>query len=186
MTSRSPKRGTFQIEGLTRRAEDGTTTVEHAEEMISFYKSWEQQTLELEETQEWKINNLEYDLRSTDWILKKAQADEVYAQNLYAAMCNNDFQKLDTWPILKGETWSCSWRHAGGIIADMLEKGDYIDWYCSGIRGEMLTELEFAELTPEEQVRYKETEAFVAESMVTDEIREDLRRLGWTVVDSND
>jgi hypothetical protein len=186
MTSRSPERGSFRAEGIIKRAEEGETSIEHAEEMINLYKSWEQQTLELEETAEWKINNLEYDLRSTDWILKKAQSDEVYAQNLYAAMCNNEFQKLDTWPILKGETWSCSWRHAGGIISDMLEKGDYIDWYCSGIRGDALSALEFNELNLEQQLLYKKQLAYVSESTVTDEIREDLRRLGWAVVDRND
>jgi len=81
-------------------------------------------------------------------------------------MCNRDFQKLDTWPILKNERWSCSWRHAGGIIADMQEKGDYIDWYCSGITS--------PEVDPD---------GYVAESVVTDEIREDLKKLGWSVFD---
>jgi hypothetical protein len=42
--------------------------------------------------------NLEYDLVTTDWILAKARASEAYAQNLYAAMCNNDFQRNDVWP----------------------------------------------------------------------------------------
>jgi hypothetical protein len=105
---------------------------------------------------------------------------------LYAALCNQAWQRNEIWHRLKDQQWSCSWRHAGGVIADMLGKGDYIDWYCSGIRGEMLTDIEFAELSHEAQVRYKETEAFVPESMVTDEIREDLRRLGWTVVGNND
>jgi hypothetical protein len=112
-------------------------------------------------------NNLEYDLRSTDWILTKARADESYAQNLYAAMCNNEFQRIEAWAILKGDVWSCSWRYAGGIVADMRCRGDYMDYYCSGIGDQAhLSQL-----------------GFVPESVVTDEIREDLAKLGWQVVD---
>jgi hypothetical protein len=30
-------------------------------------------------------------------------------------------------------TWSCSWRYAGGLVADMREQGEnYLDFYCSG------------------------------------------------------
>lgn len=102
-------------------------------------------------------NNLEYDLLTTDWILAKVRNSDDYAKSLYAAMCNNDFVRLEVLPILKGETWGCSWRYAGGIIADMRETGDYIDWYCSG-----------------------------NESEVTEEIREDLLKLGWVVKSLND
>ena len=102
-------------------------------------------------------NNLEYDLLTTDWILAKVRNSDDYAKSLYAAMCNNDFFRLEVMPILKGETWGCSWRYAGGIIADMRETGDYIDWYCAG-----------------------------NESEVTEEIREDLLKLGWVVKSLND
>jgi len=111
-------------------------------------------------------NNLEYDLRTTDWILEKVRKDDNYAQHLYAALCNNDFQKLDIIPILKELTWSCSWRYAGGIIADMQQKGDYINWYCSGISGP----------NDESTGRIR-----VAEGEVTDEVRQDLEKLGWGV-----
>ena len=124
------------------------------------------QDLELEQDPDWQKNNLSYDLCTTDWILAKVRASESYAQNLYAAMCNNSFQRLDTWPILKNETWSCSWRSAGGIVADMRQEGDYIDWYCSGIRhddGDL-------------------TSKYVGESMVTEEIEDDLNKLGWKVI----
>jgi hypothetical protein len=110
-------------------------------------------------------NSLEYHLRTTEWILQKARASEVYSQNLYAAMCNNQFLRLETIPILKDEYWSCSWRYAGGIIADMRQEGDYIDWYCSGIRNSD-----------------EEPDDFVAESVVTSEIYEDLLKLGWKVI----
>lgn len=181
--NRSPDRGSFQINCELKKVEEGEKTAEEAEEIIALYKTWQQQRLELEETDEWKINNMEYDLRSTKWICDKAKASEVYAQNLYAAMCNRDFVKNDVWPILQDKRWSCSWRSAGGVVANMIEKGDYMDWYCSGIKNE-LTELEFSELSKEEQENYLQyINSFVSESFVTDEIRQDLLKLGWIVLD---
>ena len=121
---------------------------------------------------EWQKNNLEYDLRSTKWICDRAKSTKTYAQNLYAAMCNQDWQRNDVWPLLKGETYSCSWRYAGGIVADMREEGDYIDWYCSGIQGE--PDEEWIDL------------GHVPEGTVTDQIREDLFKLGWIPKDHDD
>ena len=129
---------------------------------------------------------MEYDLRSTKWICDKAKAEEYYAQNIYAAICNNDFIKNDVWPILTDKRWSASWRSAGGIVANMIEKGDYIDWYCSGIRGELSDE-EYENMTPDEKKRYRYMQTkFVSESVVTDEVREDLLKLGWIVAPEND
>lgn len=172
--SSSPDRNTFQMENYIKRREEQGKLPEPA--YLEMYKSWrEQDAINLANT-DWQKDNMEYDLRSTEWILEKVRAKESYAQNLYAAMCNNDFQKLDVMPILKDQRWSCSWRHAGGIIADMREQGDYIDWYCSGIgndeRGYGLDN--------------RDGGSYVAESVVTDEIREDLKQLGWIVVDQND
>ena len=117
---------------------------------------------------EWQKNNLEYDLLSADWILEKVRNSDTYAQNLYAALCNNEFIKNEVWPILKEDTWDCSWRYAGGMIADMQEKGDYMDWYGSGIG-----------------VSYSSKE-YVTESIVTDEIKADLFKLGWLVKEQNE
>lgn len=182
----SPDRGSFQIECQLKQVEDGNKTAEEAEQMIDFYKSWEQQRRELEATDEWKKDNMEYDLRSTKWICDKAKASEAYAQNLYAAICNNDFVKNDVWPLLQGKTWSASWRSAGGIIAHMVEQGDYIDWYCSGIRGEMGDE-EYANMSKQAQEQYLYVKNnYVSESTVTDEIRQDLLKLGWIVIQDPD
>jgi hypothetical protein len=182
----SPERGTFQIECQLRSVEEGNTTAERAEEMIEFFKSWDERRKEQEATDEWKEYNMEYDLRSNQWICDKAKASEAYAQNLYAAMCNNDFVKNDVWPILTDKRWGASWRSAGGIIANMVEKGDYIDWYCSGIKGEISDE-EYHNLTKEGQEYYIYTKNnFVNESVVTDEIREDLLKLGWIVIDDDE
>lgn len=178
----SPDRGTFHINNKLKEVEEGITTAEDAEGMIDFYKSWEERRRELEQTDEWRKNNMEYDLRSTKWICDKVKASDSYAQNLYAAICNNDFTKNDVWPILQGQTWSASWRSAGGIIANMREEGDYIDWYCSGIQND-LTDEEYHDMTKEQQERYLHIKtSYVPESKVTDEIREDLLKLGWLVV----
>ena len=122
----------------------------------------------------WQKNNMEYDLLTCEPILKKVRASDTYAQNLYAAMCNMQFQQIEVWPILKNERWSCSWRHAGGIIADMREQGDYIDWYCSGI-GEGLGNGDADGV-----------KNYVSEGVVTEEIKADLKELGWIPMEWKD
>ena len=125
---------------------------------------------------EWQKNNLEYDLRSNKWICDKAKANENYAQNIYAALCNTDWQRNEVWPLLKGQTYSCSWRYAGGIVADMVEQGDYIDWYCSGIRNDGHQD-DLDTITPNQ---------YVSEGLITDEIRADFKRLGWVPAKGGD
>ncbi len=187
--SKSPERNTFQRDGyLTRMADEGRTPEndDTVKAMVEYYASWDARALEQEADPDWAENNLEHDLRSTQWILDKVRASESYAQNLYAVMCNNDFQKNEFMPKLAGRTWSCSWRYAGGIIADMREQGDYIDWYCSGIRDTGYTD-DKDNWTEEQKAAYDEIYSkYVPESVVTDEIRADLKRLGWEVVDCPD
>lgn len=182
MMSSSPDRGTFQANTAQQRVEAGETSADDAEAMAEIFKTANQLRREREQDPEWQKNNMECDMRTADWMVAKVRESEAYAQNLYAAMCNQDFQRNDVWPVLKNETWSASWRYAGGIVADMRGEGDYMDWYCSGIRGGV-SESELAEMTVEQQQRYHWYEKnFVSESVVTDEIREDLFRLGWLVI----
>lgn len=162
--SSSPQRGTFQKESALKRISEGSS----AHELLGMFKTLAEQQQEKEQDPEWQKDNMEYDLRTTDWILEKVRASEKYAQNLYAAMCNCEFQKNDVWPVLKNQIWHCSWRSAGGIIANMRQQGDYIDWYCSGIR-----EAD----SPDK--------GYVGEGTVTDEIREDLFKLGWIVIEDS-
>ena len=98
--------------------------------------------------------NLDLDLMRSEYISEKCQ-NANYAQNLYAAMCNNWFEK-------GGIKWMTSWRGSGGIVADIRNcREDYMDWYCTGI--------------------YLDEHGYVSEGTVTEEIAMDLFRLGWTV-----
>ena len=109
-----------------------------------------------------KVFNLERDIRGTDWIVTKVRKREIYAQNLYAALCNNSYVPKDVWGILKNITWDCNWRYAADLISDIREDESYIDWYCSGtgFKG-----IDFA--------------GFVEESYVTEEVEMDFNTIGW-------
>jgi hypothetical protein len=172
--SKSPERNTFQKERyLARKAEAGETP---SQEYVDMFESFSQQKARQEADPAWQQHNLEYDLRSTPWICDKVRTSDAYAQNLYAAMCNQDWQQIDVMPILRDQRWSCSWRHAGGIIANMRESGDYIDWYCSGIGS---AEEGFG-------LGHASGEGYVPEGQVTEEIEADLRQLGWMPVEYRD
>ena len=168
--STSPTHYHFAIESARRRSQDATEleAVQSHLHLVQYYEQAIKDKAMQEQDPEWRKNNLEYDLRSTDWILDKVRASDVYAQNIYAALCNNDFQRNDVMPILKNETWSCSWRHAGGVVADMIGKGDYMDWYCSGGSGSAMSVENYIH-------------GHVQEGAVTDEVLEDLFKLGWIV-----
>lgn len=98
------------------------------------------------------VPDMEFDMLSSD-AMRVAAEDDGFAQALYAAMCNVDWRKQGS-----ARRWHCSWRHAGGIVADLRDKGEiYIDFYCSGMG------------TPDG----------AAEGVVTDAVADALGRLGW-------
>jgi hypothetical protein len=109
-----------------------------------------------------KVFNLERDIRSTDWIISKVRQQEIYAQNLYAALCNNEYVPQDVWGILKNIHWDCTWRYAASLVAEIREDDSYIDWYCSG------TGFQGTDFT-----------GFVEESYVTEEVEHDFNQIGW-------
>lgn len=116
-------------------------------------------------------HDLKRDFRNSPELMKKIQ-QEYYAQNLYAAMCNMRWQKIEVIPILKDEFWSASWRGAGGIVADLRDCGeDYMHWYCSGMGGVVFSY--------EEDEAWMEKKRYVPEGTVTEEIEADLRSIGW-------
>jgi hypothetical protein len=103
--------------------------------------------------------DLEDDIKADAEIMQKMQ-DPAYAQNVYAALCNIRWQPQEVWPVLKDEWWTCSWRAAGSIVADLRGGNeDYMDWYCSG---------------------GAEVDNYAKEGTVTDEIGQDFARIGWT------
>lgn len=136
-----------------------------ARDMIEYYERLFKDDVQKTYSHEFR-QTLEYALRTSDELCAKVAAKDSYAQNLYAALCNNDFSK-------DGVSFFCSWRAAGRIVANMRQKGDYIDWYCSGIipdDGENLTE--------QTKERIKN---YVPEGLVTPEIKSDIESLGWKI-----
>ena len=128
------------------------------------------------------MNNpdLEQDLKNSAEIVAKCRASDAYAQNLYAALCNMQWQKNEMFPVIKGEMWHCSWRYAGRIAAELRGEGDYLDFYCSGMGGFLL------EYDAEKAAAWMVDHQYVPEAEVTDEIRTDFAKLGWYPVPYDD
>ena len=77
--------------------------------------------------------------------IRELVADRRFAEDLYRALCNISWFRA-------AREWSCTWRGAGGIVADLRDLGEeYIDFYCSGREG-----------------------------TVTEEVARELKQLGWT------
>lgn len=193
----SPDRFKHKFRSYELALNDATDELGRVEaEQLRNYNVMEiKQVLDRENDITWQENNMEYDLRSTEWIIQKVMVSDAYAQNLYACMCNNDFEKIsfentseNIISLLKDDlpTWTCSWRHSGGIIADMRGEGDYMNWYCSG----SFTSLALDDLAPsrdnmtdEELRKQQELDLYVGEGQITDEVREDLLKLGWRIIE---
>ena len=167
MISASPERYTFQEEMYKKRTEEAGEDTSDA--YLEFWAGARTEKAMQEADPKWQKNNLEYDLRTTQWVLDKARTSKTYAQHIYAALCNTQWCKRDTWQILTEQYWTCSWRYAGGVVADMIGKGDYVGWYCSGL-----------------DIDGSETPSFVREGHVTEEIAADLSKLGWFSVPFDD
>ena len=91
--------------------------------------------------------------------------DNYFAQNFYAALCNNEYVVDDTDVIA-----SYSWRSSGAIVAEIrnLVTGfneGYMDWYCSGMR-----------------VFHKD--GYVEEGVLTEEIESCLIQIGLDYIGS--
>lgn len=177
--SSSPDRHTFQKEGYVERQQEAGEEIN--QDYLNMFETIIDNHANRFEDPESRKNNMEYDLLTTDWILEKVRNSESYAQNLYAAMCNMRFVRKELFPYLRQDPdkdlWSASWRSAGGIVADMRQEGDYIDWYCSGIGG-LNSEYDGDETNEQWQKRT----GYVPESTVTKEIEEDLLKIGWIPV----
>lgn len=93
---------------------------------------------------------LEDDLINSEAIKKKIRSSNATACKWYAALCNNTFYYTTD----AAKHWSCSWRYAAKIIAEIYRTGDYLDWFLSGDEG-----------------------------VVAPEVRDDLFALGWSVME---
>ena len=51
--------------------------------------------------------------------------DDNFCKELWGALANVKWINKD------GKIFECSFRYAGGLIADIRESGSYMDWYCS-------------------------------------------------------
>lgn len=100
--------------------------------------------------------NLEKDMENDAIVIAYLKNEET-ARDFYRALSNVTWYKISTSSEdekiiekLKGEddaSWSCSWRYAGGVVADIRNKHyntteGYIDFYCSGNEGYVSEEVE--------------------------------------------
>ena len=127
----SPERHSFYQKCDKKNLETGNMTQESYDKWKTF---WE--IVKVEDSRPTiDLPDLEYELRTSDYIHNKCVASEQYCKDLYAALCNNEF-------IKNNKECSYSWRTVGGIISHILERGDYIDWYLSGNEGYVTPEIE--------------------------------------------
>ena len=68
--------------------------------------------------------NFESDLEKT--FEKRMKESDDFCTQIWSALANI------IWKHKSGEEYSCTFRYAGGMIADIIDKGGYMDWYCSG------------------------------------------------------
>jgi len=108
--------------------------------------------------------DLAKDLLHSEIIRDKAQTNSRYAQNLYAALCNNDFCKPRQSPV----SWCCGWYQAADIIVTLAGYGSRMDWCYSGVDAGDFDSYDNASRG-----------GHVQEGFVTDEVMRDLDTLGW-------
>ncbi len=85
----------------------------------------------------------------------KMRSDREYATDVYRALCNmrwrvvgfvgfgwKSYIKAVFFGRKSGLLYSCSWRYAGGLVAEIRNFGeDYLDFYCSGGEGRITREV---------------------------------------------
>ena len=60
------------------------------------------------------------------------QKSLAFATDVYRALSNMRWKRIGS----SHEIFACSWRYAGGIVAETRDKGEtYMDFYCSGGEG---------------------------------------------------
>lgn len=56
--------------------------------------------------------------------------DDDFAKQVWGALAN-----VDWYHMRDKKEYSCSFRYAGGLIAEIRGEGNYMDWYCSAPDG---------------------------------------------------
>jgi len=83
--------------------------------------------------------DLEYALKTSDYIRSRCRADRLYAEALYRALCDVKWISKHPFHILKDESWKCTWREAAAIVGDLASTtdvlSDHLDWYSVGKEG---------------------------------------------------
>ena len=108
-------------------------------------------------------------------ILSKIRNYEKYAQNMYAALCNNIFQQINIIEMLKGTTWDIGSCIGAAQLIKRLSDGKYREMYCSGFG---MPSNELGDMHHEERLAHFDL-GYVCEGTITPEITEDLFRIGW-------
>lgn len=82
------------------------------------------------------MHGFERDLRANSNLMAAVQTDD-FARALYAALSNVQWLGAPDETAPRGiQRFSCSWRSAGGFVADLRGDGeDYLDFYLSGNEG---------------------------------------------------
>ena len=90
------------------------------------------------------------DPRRPDAYLDNELATAVYS-GLGAAMLSDEALCVEVWESLtntvwtgRGGSWLYSFRSAGDLIASIVDRGDYLDWYCCGTPGRVSGRVERA------------------------------------------
>ena len=125
--------------------------------------------------------DLRKDLINSPVIVEKCK-DLVYAQHLYAALCNVTWKSMDLSDLISQDTWSCTWREAAKIVAEIRNAGeDYTEFYCSGWLDNWSKNLPVPYKNSQSALSGTTSHTLVREAVVTNEIAKDLKQLGWEV-----
>ena len=68
--------------------------------------------------------------------INEIKSSDDFCEDLWSSMANVEWLNKD------GSEFSCTFRYAGGLIADIREEGSYMDWYCSGEYATVSEEIE--------------------------------------------
>lgn len=107
------------------------------------------------------MTNLYTDLIKHELIVGKAKSSAKYAQNLYAALSDTSWKSSDN------NISKLSWEQASSLVSSICNDADAYRWYASGIN--------------DGGAGGCYAYGIIQESVVTNEIKNDLLSIGWTL-----